>query len=78
LESRVGRVAGKNNMAIPKYDEIMLPLLKKLSDGQPHTRRELAEKMADHFGLTPEEREQMLPSTRVTYIKHRTGWADLR
>src|SRR6059058_2488226 len=62
-------------MAIPKYDEIMLPLLKVLSDGQPHTRRELAEKMADHFGLTPEEREQMLPSTRVTYIKHRTGWA---
>jgi restriction system protein len=62
-------------MAIPKYDEIMLPLLKVLSDGQPHTRRELAEKMAGHFGLTPEEREQMLPSTRVTYIKHRTGWA---
>jgi restriction system protein len=62
-------------MAIPKYDEIMLPLLKVLSDGQAHTKRELTEKMADHFGLTPEEREQMLPSTRVTYIKHRAGWA---
>jgi restriction system protein len=46
-------------MAIPKYDEIMLPLLKVLSDGQTHTKRELTEKMADHFGLTPEEREQM-------------------
>ncbi len=62
-------------MAIPKYDEIMLPLLKVLSDGQSHTKREVAEKMAEHFGLTPEEREQMLPSTRATYIKHRTGWA---
>src|SRR5437870_8694767 len=62
-------------MAIPKYDEIMLPLLNVLSDGQTHTKRELTEKMADHFGLTPEEREQMLPSTRVTRIKHRTGWA---
>jgi restriction system protein len=62
-------------MAIPKYDEIMLPLLKVLSDGQPHTKRELTEKMADRFQLTPEEREQMLPSTRATYIKHRTGWA---
>jgi restriction system protein len=31
--------------------------------------------MADHFNLTPEERGQMLPSTRATYIKHRTGWA---
>jgi restriction system protein len=62
-------------MPIPKYDEIMLPLLKVLSDGQAHTKRELTEKMADHFGLTPEERAQMLPSTRATYIKHRTGWA---
>lgn len=62
-------------MAIPKYDEIMLPLLESLSDGRPHTKRELAEKMAEHFGLTAEEREQMLPSTRATYIKHRTGWA---
>jgi restriction system protein len=62
-------------MAIPKYDEIMLPLLKVLSDGQAHTKRELTEKMADHFQLSPEEREQMLPSTRATYIKHRTGWA---
>src|SRR5439155_6840111 len=43
--------------------------------GQTHTKRELTEKMADHFGLTSEERERMLPSTRVTYIKHRTGWA---
>jgi restriction system protein len=62
-------------MAIPKYDEIMLPLLNVLSDGQSHTKRELTEKMADHFHLTPEERGQMLPSTRATYIKHRTGWA---
>jgi len=62
-------------MAIPKYDEIMLPLLKVLSDGQSHTKRELTEKMADHFGLTADERQQMLPSTRATYIKHRTGWA---
>jgi restriction system protein len=62
-------------MPIPKYDEIMLPLLRILNDGQVHTRRELTEKIADHFALTAEEREQMLPSTRVTRIKHRAGWA---
>lgn len=62
-------------MAIPKYDEIMLPLLNALSDGQSHIKRELTEKMADYLNLTAQEREQMLPSTRVTYIKHRTGWA---
>jgi restriction system protein len=62
-------------MPIPKYDEIMIPLLRALSDGQAHTKREVADKMADYFQLTPEERQQMLPSTRATYIKHRTGWA---
>lgn len=62
-------------MAIPKYDEIMLPLLQVLTDGQPHTKRELTDRMADEFKLTPEERQQMLPSTKATYIKHRTGWA---
>src|SRR5438477_1079949 len=62
-------------MPIPKYDEIMLPLLKALSDGKEHPKAELVQKMADHFKLTPEEREQMLPSGRATYIKHRTGWA---
>ena len=62
-------------MPIPKYDEIMLPLLQLLSDGRSHTKRELTEKMADHFNLTADERGQMLPSTRATYIKHRTGWA---
>lgn len=62
-------------MPIPKYDEIMLPLLKVLADGRSHSKRELTEKMADHFKLTPDERSQMLPSTRATYIKHRTGWA---
>ena len=48
-------------MPIPKYDEIMLPLLKVLSDGQTHTKRELTEKMADHFHLTPEERAEVEP-----------------
>ena len=62
-------------MAIPKYDEIMLPLLKVLSDGQEHLKRELTEKMAEHFSLTPDERAQLLPSTKSTYIKNRTGWA---
>jgi len=61
-------------MAIPTYDQIMLPLLQALEDGQLHTR-ELSQRMADHFQLTPEERASMLPSTRVNRIKHRTGWA---
>src|SRR6266404_4363338 len=62
-------------MAIPTYDQIMLPLLRALEDGQLHRKRELSQRMADHFQLTAEERASMLPSTRVTRINHRTGWA---
>src|SRR5437773_420464 len=62
-------------MPIPTYNQIMLPLLQALENGQLHTRRELAQRMADHFRLTPEERASMLPRTRVTRISHRTGWA---
>jgi restriction system protein len=62
-------------MAIPKYDEIMLPLLRLLADGQPHHQRDLASQIADHFKLTEEERNLLLPSTTSTYIRNRTGWA---
>jgi restriction endonuclease Mrr len=40
-------------MAVPKYDEMMLPVLRVLSDGADHTQRELAEQTADHLKLTP-------------------------
>jgi restriction system protein len=62
-------------MAIPKYDEMMLPLLQLLGDGQEHHQRDLAAKIADHFQLTDEERNLMLPSTQSTYLRNRTGWA---
>jgi restriction system protein len=62
-------------MAIPKYDEMMLPLLQLLGDGQEHHQRDLSTKIADHFHLTDEERNLMLPSTQSTYVRNRTGWA---
>jgi restriction system protein len=62
-------------MAIPKYDEMMLPLLRLLVDGAEHPQRELADKIAEHFKLTAEERAAMLPKVRATYLRHRLGWA---
>ena len=62
-------------MAIPKYDEMMLPLLQSLADGREHHQRDLAAQIADHFELTDEERNLMLPSTQSTYLRNRTGWA---
>ncbi len=62
-------------MAIPKYDEMMLPLLQLIGDGTEHAYRDLAPKVADHFQLTEEERAEMLPSTQSTYLRNRLGWA---
>ncbi len=62
-------------MAIPKYDEMMLPLLQLLGDGQEHHQRDLAARLGDHFALTDEERNLMLPSTQSTYLRNRQGWA---
>jgi restriction system protein len=62
-------------MAIPKYDEMMLPMLRLLADGVEHSQRELADKIAEQFKLTAEERAAMLPKVRATYLRHRVGWA---
>jgi len=62
-------------MAIPKYDEMMLPVLRILGDGAEHSQRELAEQIADHFKLTPQERAERLPKVKATYLRHRLGWA---
>jgi restriction system protein len=62
-------------MPIPKYDEMMLPLLQLLRDGAEHHYRDLVPRIADHFHLTEEERNAMLPSTQSTYLRNRLGWA---
>src|SRR5215211_3279000 len=53
----------------------MVPLLRLLADGEIHTMKELTRLVADHFNLTVEERQRMLPSGQQTYINNRVGWA---
>ena len=65
-------------MPVPKYDEMTLPILQILADGAEHSQSELADKMAEHFKLTPEERAQRLPKVKATYLRHRLGWAGFR
>jgi restriction system protein len=62
-------------MAIPDFQSLMLPLLELLDDGGEHRFGEAVEALADRFGLSQEEREQMLPSRRDRLIRNRVGWA---
>ena len=62
-------------MAIPDYQTIMLPLLKYLSDVKEHHIRETIDALALQFGLTSEERKELLPSGQQYPFDNRIGWA---
>jgi restriction system protein len=62
-------------MPVPDFQTIMLPLLKSLQDRQEHDYRGLIDSLAVHFQLTPEEREEVLPSGRARSFDNRVGWA---
>ena len=67
-------------MVVPKYHEMMLPILRFLADGHERHRRDFPPMIAEHFHLTEEDRASLLPSGQTTYLQNRAGWAnfDLR
>lgn len=62
-------------MPIPDYQTLMRPLLEVLADDAEHPLRDIKDKVAIHFDLTPDEREQMLPSGVATVFTDRLSWA---
>ncbi|OEE89416.1 restriction endonuclease [Enterovibrio norvegicus FF-162] len=62
---------------IPSYQAFMRPLLEvaKVANGQEIRLRDAINALADHFGLSEEEREEKLPSGKQTVIDSRVGWA---
>jgi hypothetical protein len=61
-------------MAVPDFQTLMLPFLKVASDGQEHMLADVSAKLADEFGLTAEDRKELLPSGRQTRFDNRVGW----
>ena len=62
-------------MSIPDYQSIMLPLLQYANDQQEHSLRDAIDALADQFALTPQERNDLLPSGRQATFVNRVGWA---
>jgi restriction system protein len=62
-------------VAIPDYQTIMLPLLRLAGDGQEHKFRDTVETLAAKFGLTADERSELLPSGTAFLFDNRVGWA---
>ena len=62
-------------MSIPDYQTLMLPLLRLAGDGQEHRFRDAVERLATEFGITDEERAEMIPSGTSPLFDNRVGWA---
>ena len=62
-------------MPIPDYQSLMLPVLQLLADGADHTAGSVIAAMSSEFGLTPEEREQLVGTQRISLMASRVHWA---
>lgn len=62
-------------MGIPDYESLMLPLLQFAADKQEHSLREAYDKLADQFGLSQDQRKELLPSGQQEVFHNRVGWA---
>lgn len=60
---------------IPDYQTCMLPLLKYAADNKEHKLADAVEDLSNQFGLTAEERKELLPSKTQEVIFNRIGWA---
>lgn len=62
-------------MTIPDYQTLMLPLLKALVDKQERSLRDVVALLANEFGLSEDERTQLLPSGGQPIMANRVAWA---
>src|SRR5690348_8958675 len=61
-------------MAIPGFQDFMLPVLQLLADGREHSYAEIRDTMAALYGLTEDDMNEMLPSGRQTKFANRISW----
>jgi restriction system protein len=61
-------------MSIPNYQALMLPLLKRAALGEVRVL-DAEKQMGEDFGLTPEERAQLLPTGKQRVLHNRAHWA---
>lgn len=62
-------------MPIPDYQTLMLPVLKLAADNNEHKFSQAVEVLANEFGLSAEERNELLPSGSQAVFNNRVGWA---
>lgn len=62
-------------MAIPSFQEMMLPMLQFAGDGAVWNMLLIRQHLAEHFQLSQQEQEELLPSGRGGRFANRVAWA---
>jgi restriction system protein len=62
-------------MAIPQYEYVRYALLKYASDGKEHNVKETTQALADYFGLTDEELQELLKNGKNYKFRYMVAWA---
>ena len=60
---------------VPKFEYFILPYLELISDGKPHTLKDLTEYIADALNLSSEDREERTKKGSFTKLYDRTQWS---
>lgn len=58
-------------MAVPPFQEFMLPFLEFISDGKEHHISELFDFLAQRFGLSEQDQKELLPAGQALGISGR-------
>ncbi len=64
-------------MAVPGFQEIMLPLLQILSENGIYSIGELRRQLVEKLGLSDADVNELLPSGRQTRFSNRFSWASI-
>lgn len=62
-------------MAIPDFQTMMLPLLRRCADGQDHGKQDIVLALAKEFLLSQADLDESLPTGRQSRFDNRIGWA---
>jgi restriction system protein len=62
-------------MAVPDFQTLMLPVLQEYGDGKEHLSRDAREKVAERLGLSKDDLQEPLPTSRHSRYINRAAWA---
>ena len=63
------------SQSLPTHEDIMLPLLKMMTDNKKHSNKEIYENIANTFNLTEIEKIERLRVSGKIHYQNRVRWA---